>query len=126
MSTENRVYIPPIVVDDIEDFRRFARDAALVTFAPEYFNGPFQDDRGRLRRITLMAVGVPVRGMPLTFKCVIDYHDLRDLSREWSEQSEDIHLLLAGIVEQLDTPAPVVQGTLDTGRPLGQVLSARI
>ncbi len=119
------MYIPPILLESLEEFRRFARDAALVTYAPEYFSGPFADDCGRLRRVTLVAIGVPVRGVPLMFKYVLDYQDLYDPSRGWEEQSEEVHTRLLDLVEGLQAETPVVRGRIDSGAPMGELLSAR-
>ncbi|MHA1771281.1 MAG: hypothetical protein ACTSYL_06625 [Candidatus Thorarchaeota archaeon] len=125
MKPETSVYIPPVSLESLEDFRRYARAAALVTYTPEYFRGPFIDDHKRLRRVTLVAVGVLVRGMPLTFKYTLDYNDLYDPSRGWEEQTTEIDLLLSQLISSLESETPVVRGTVETEAPLGEVLSVR-
>gem|GEM_PF-5348002 len=126
MNPETRVYIPPVVLDDLDEFRKLARNAAMVTYCPEYFRGPFLDDQERLRRVTLVAIGVPVRGMPLTFKYVLDYNDLYDPSRGWEEQTVEIDMMLSHLIDGLDPDVPIMRGTIETIAPMGAVLSARV
>ncbi len=125
VNPETSVYIPPVVLDSLEEFRRFAREAALVTYNPEYFRGPFLDDQKRLRRVTLVALGVMVRGLPITFKYTIDYNDLYDPARGWEEQTAEIDILLSRLISSLDSSTPVVRGSVESEAPTGEVLAIR-
>ncbi|MHA1577180.1 MAG: hypothetical protein ACTSU3_07450, partial [Candidatus Thorarchaeota archaeon] len=90
MNAETREFIPPVVLENYDDFKEYAMQAAIVTYRPEYYRGPFMDDRKRIRRVTLAAIGVRLRGLPLSFKLVIDYSDLCDLSKPWEEQASEV------------------------------------
>jgi hypothetical protein len=110
VNNEQNVYIPPVQLNTLSDFKDIACLAAVVVYSPEYFQGPFMDDHKRLRRLTLTAVGVRKNGLPLTFRYVLD--DVRDIDRIASE-----------ILEDLEVSSNVVQGSLERSHPLGELLA---
>ena len=83
MNAETGEFIQPVILENYDDFRKYAMQAAVVTYRPEYYRGPFMDDRKRIKRVTLAAIGVRLRDLPLSFKLVIDYTDLCDISKPW-------------------------------------------
>ena len=111
MSDEQTVFIPPVQLDSLADFKEVADEAAVIVYSPEYFQGPFTDDNEKIRRITLSAVGVLRNGLPLTFRYVLD--DVRDLDRIASE-----------ILVDLEKRGTVVRGLIDESRPMGELLAA--
>jgi hypothetical protein len=110
VSDEQNVFIPPVQLNSLSDFKEIANGAAVIVYSPEYFQGPFMDDHKRLRRLTLTAVGVEKKGLPLTFRYVLD--DVRDIDRIASE-----------ILEDLEVSGNVVQGSVDRSHPLGELLA---
>lgn len=111
MSDEQTVFIPPVQLESLEDFKDVAREAAVIVFNPEFFRGPFTDDDKKIRRLTLSAVGVLRNGVPLTFRYVLD--DVRDLER-----------VAAKILRDLETLGNVVRGSVESSRPIGELLAA--
>ena len=111
MSDEQTVFIPPVQLDSLTDFKEVADEAAVIVYSPEYFQGPFMDDNTKIRRITLSAVGVLRNGLPLTFRYVLD--DVQDLDRIASE-----------ILVDLEKRGTVVRGLIDESRPMGELLAA--
>jgi len=110
MRNEQNVIIPPVQLSSLSDFNEVANEAAVIVYSPEYYQGPFLDDNKRLRRVTLTAVGVERKGMPLTFRYVLD--DVRDIDRVASE-----------ILRDLECRGSVVQGTVEKSQPLGELLT---
>jgi len=110
VNTEQNVFIPPVQLSSLSDFRDIAKDAAVIVYSPEYFQGPFMDDRKRLRRLTLTAVGVEKKGLPLTFRFVLD--DVRDIETVASE-----------ILADLEAYGNVVKGSIENSPPLGELLA---
>ena len=110
VNSEQNVFIPPVQLNRLSDFREIANEAAVVVYSPEYYQGPFMDDHKRLRRLTLTAVGVERKGLPLTFRFVLD--DVRDIDRVASE-----------ILEELEVSGNVVRGTLERSHPLGELMA---
>lgn len=111
MNDEQTVFIPPVQLESLTDFKEVADEAAVIVYSPEYFQGPFTDDNEKIRRITLSAVGVLRNGLPLTFRYVLD--DVRDLDRIASE-----------ILVDLEKRGTVVRGLIDESRPMGELLAA--
>jgi len=110
VNTDHNVFIPPVQLSSLSDFKNIAGEAAVVVYSPEYFQGPFMDDHKRLRRLTLTAVGVRKNGLPLTFRYVLD--DVRDIDRVASE-----------ILEDLEVSGNVVQGSMERSHPFGDLLA---
>lgn len=108
------VYIPPIVLENVEDFKEFARNAKLIVYNIERFSGPFKDSNDLIRRIHLYAIGVPVRGMPLTFEIVVSWNDVANPDLPWHEQSGLIESAFAEILQDLSDLAPMVAGKIET------------
>ena len=125
MNNETGAFIPPVTLDNYEDFRNFATQAAIVTYKPEYFRGPFLDDRKRIRRVTLTAIGVKLRDIPLSFKFVIEYDDLCDLSKPWEEQASMAALRIEELIARLESECTLVRGTIDTLPAIGKALTNR-
>ncbi|MHA1927975.1 MAG: hypothetical protein ACTSV2_05255 [Candidatus Thorarchaeota archaeon] len=125
MNDETGAFIPPVILDDYEDFRNFAVQAAIVTYSLDYFRGPFLDDRKRIRRITLAAIGVKLKDVPLSFKFVIEYDDLWDSSRPWEEQVSVVDLRIEELITRLESECTVVRGAIDTVPAMGKALTAR-
>lgn len=110
MNTEQNIFIPPVYLTSLSDFKDIAQEAAVIVYSPDYYLGPFMDDHKRLRRLTLTAVGVEKKGLPLTFRFVLD--DVRDIDRVASE-----------ILEELEMTGNVVKGTVERTHPLGELLA---
>ena len=110
VNTEHNVFIPPVHLSSLSDFKNVANEAAVVVYSPEYYQGPFMDDHKRLRRLTLTAVGVEKKGLPLTFKYVLD--DVRDIESVASE-----------ILSDLEQTSNVVQGSMESSQSLGELLA---
>ena len=110
LNTEQNVFIPPVQLNSFSDFKDVAIEAAVVVYCPEYYQGPFMDDHKRLRRLTLTAVGVEKKGLPLTFKYVLD--DVRDIDRVASE-----------ILADLERTNNVVQGSMESSHHFGELLA---
>ena len=111
MSDERTAYIPPVQLEDLNDFKEVASEAAVIVYNPEYYQGPVMDDEPRIRRLTLSAVGVLRNGIPLTFRYMID--DVRDLER-WATE----------ILRDLERIGNVVRGSIESTRPIGELLAA--
>jgi hypothetical protein len=112
MSNEPTVFIPPVQLDSYSDFKGLINEAALVVYSPEYFQGPFIDGPKQMRRLTLSAVGVLRKGLPITFRYVLE--DVKDLDR-----------VAAEIIEELEYRVNAVRGTIESSRPMGELLAAR-
>lgn len=110
MSNEQNVFIPPVYLSRLSEFKDIANEAAVIVYSPEYFQGPFMDDHKRLRRLTLTAIGVERKGLPLTFRYVLD--DVRDIDRIASE-----------ILVELEHRGNVVHGSVERSQPLGELLA---
>ena len=110
MSNEQSVFIPPVVFETYSDFRGIVEEAALIVYSPEYYQGPFTDEPKRLRRVTFTALGVQRRGIPMTFKYVLD--DIRDIDR-----------IASDIIDELDAHSTLVKGSVETSRPVGEILA---
>lgn len=110
VSDEQNVFIPSVQLSNLSDFMELSNQAAVIVYSPEYYQGPFSDDHKRLRRLTLTAVGVERKGIPLTFKYVID--DVRDIDRIASE-----------ILKDLENRGSVVQGSIEKSHSLGELLA---
>jgi hypothetical protein len=111
MSDERTAYIPPVLLQNLDDFKEVAEEAAVIVYNPEYYQGPFTDEEPRIRRLTLSAIGVLRNGIPLTFRYIID--DVRDLER-----------ISAEILRDLEHRGNVVRGSVETTRPIGELLAA--
>ena len=125
MNDETGAFIPPVILDNYEDFRNFATQAAIVTYSPDYFRGPFLDDRKRIRRVTLAAIGVKLNDIPLSFKFVIEYDDLWDSSRPWEEQTSVVDLRIEELITRLESECTIVRGSIDTVPAMGKALTVR-
>jgi len=110
VSVEQNVFIPPVQLNRLSEFMDIAKEAAVLVYCPEFFQGPFMDDHKKLRRLTLTAVGVRRNGLPLTFKYVLD--DVRDIDRVASE-----------ILDELKEYGNVVQGLVEKSTTLGELLA---
>ena len=107
-EAERTVILPPVMLDSYEEFRTLARDAAVLTYHPEYVSSPFLDDPKRLKRVILHAVGVIMNGLPMTFKYVLDYYDI-------PQDGRDIEEILSDIISSLQSNAIPIRGILDSG-----------
>ena len=125
MNAETGEFIQPVILENYDDFREYAMQAAIVTYRPEYYRGPFMDDRKRIKRVTLAAIGVRLRDLPLSFKLVIDYTDLCDLSKPWEEQASEVDRAISKIIADLESDCPLVRGHIDSKTSLGEALSIR-
>ena len=125
MNAETGEFIQPVILENYDDFRKYAMQAAIVTYKPEYYRGPFMDDRKRIKRVTLAAIGVRLKDLPLSFKLVIDYSDLCDLSKPWEEQASEVDRAIGKIIADLESDCPLVRGHIDKKTSLGEALSIR-
>lgn len=104
----------PVLLERYEDFKEFAKNAAVVTYSTEYFDSPFLDDSRRLRRLILHAVGVEKNGLPLTFKYVFEYADLMSGSTDWDEQTSEADSRMRSMLEHLQTEYNLIKGTVES------------
>jgi len=125
MGSETPVFIPPIHLGSYQEFRRFAKGAALVVYTPEYFHTPFFADKKKLRRVTFSAVGVKIKGVALMFKYVLDYDNLPDKSGTWDEQVADTDRAIKELVARLESECDIVCGAIETEPSLGEELFIR-
>ena len=122
-KNENKVIIPPVLLEDYEDFLDYAKNAILVTYDVEYFNGPFLDDQKKFRRLTLHALGVRLENVPFTFKFVLDYNSTEFQSSEWAQRTTDLDVLVRNILDELSKTVCLVKGTLELQPEIGVTLS---
>ena len=115
--------LPLIILENYDDFRRFAVEAALVTYKPEYFHSPFLDDEKRLRRVTLHAIGVKHQGVVLTFKYTFDFDSIYDPSKSWDDQVRETNQFLSEIIAGLEEKGNLVHGSIKTERGIGESLA---
>ena len=125
MDNETPVFIPPVLLSSYDEFKRLAKEAAVVVCTPEYFHSPFLTDKKRLRRVTLSALGVNVKGLALTFKYILDYNDLADRSGTWDEQVRDADDIMNGVMTYLESECNLVRGTVEAEPSLGTELFMR-
>lgn len=124
MTESSPVYVPPVQLESFTEFKKVARDAAVVVFSPEYLSSPFLDDDRRLRRLTVAAIGVDRRNIPLTFKFTVD-HEQALQRHSGLDPSSAVSRMAAEIREELEYYGNVVQGSVESERPLGELLEAR-
>ena len=123
-NSHNKTGIP-VILDRYEDFESYAREAALVTFRPDYYRGPFLEDKKRLRRVTFTAVGVKVRDVVLNFSFTLSYEDFYDPNVSWEEQADMIEDKISKMIESLEVECGLVQGGLSSGASFGETLTIR-
>ncbi|TFG26883.1 hypothetical protein EU527_19215 [Candidatus Thorarchaeota archaeon] len=111
MNNEQNVSIPPVVFEKYSDFRSITEEAAVVVYSPEYYQGPFTDEPKRLRRVIFTALGVQRRGTSIIFKYILD--DVRDIDR-----------VVAKIIDELESHSNLVRGSVETSRPMGELLAS--
>lgn len=124
MNETASVYIPPVNLDDYSQFRRFARDAALVVCDHEYVLSPFSDDTEHLKRLIVTALGVKRNGVPLTFRYVLDHEEA---TRKFSllSPSDALKRMASDVVEDLQHNGNLIYGTVPLEPSLGELLTAR-
>jgi hypothetical protein len=110
MNDVQNVSLPPVRLDSYSEFKSVASEAAIIVYSPQYYQGPFTDEPKRLCRFTLTAVGVRRKNIPLTFKYI--FEDVRDIDRIASE-----------IVAELERLGTLVQGSVDSSEPIGELLA---
>jgi hypothetical protein len=123
MEQERQTTLPSIVLENYDDFKRLAEEAALVTYKPEYFHSPFMDDEKRLRRIILHAVGVKRNGVALTFKYIFDYDHIYDPSKSWKDQVNEANQFLVQLISGLEGLGNLVQGSINSNHKIGELLT---
>lgn len=124
MNKEESETLPIIVLDEYEDFKQVAVDAAIVTFKPDFFHSPFLDDAKRLRRVVLHAVGVKRKGLALTFKFTFDYDRIYDSSKSWDEQVKEANQFLSQLLAGLESVSNLVQGNISSELGIGESLAS--
>ena len=124
MKGEKPTILPSVVLENYEDFRKFALEAALVTFKPEYFHSPFLDDEKRLRRVTFHAVGVKCHGLALTFKYTFDYDSIYDPAKSWEDQVNEANQFLSQLIAGLEALGTLVQGDIISDHNIGELLTS--
>lgn len=124
MTETSPVYVPPVRLESFTEFMRIARDAAVVVFSPEYVQSPFLDDERRLRRLTVAAVGVKRKDVPLTFKYVVDHEQAVETYHEL-DPSSALARMVSEIRQELEYYGNVVNGSVDSEATLGELLEAR-
>ena len=124
MTETSTVFIPPVQLESFTEFMRVARDAAVVVFSPEYLQSPFLDDERRLRRLTVTAVGVKRKDVPLTFKYTVD-HERAVEAHQGMDPSSALSKMVLEIRQELEYYGNVVNGNIDSETTLGELLEAR-
>jgi hypothetical protein len=124
MSDTSPVYVPPVHLESFTEFKKIARDAAVVVFSPEYLRSPFLDDEKRLRRLTVAAIGVKRNDVPLTFKFTISHESALERYHEL-DPSTAMTRFAALIREEIEYFGNVVQGTVESEATFGELLEAR-
>jgi hypothetical protein len=113
---ERPVALPPLILERFDDFKKYASQASVVAYAPEYIKSPFLDDQKRVRRVTLYAVGVIIDGLPHTFKYVLEYSS--------TGTGNDLDALIAKFISDLECEVNLVRGTVDLDQvSTGEILS---
>ena len=115
----------PVILDRYEDFEQYAREAALVTYRPDFYKGPFLEDPQRLRRVTFTAVGVRIRDVLLNFSYTVSYEDFYNPQASWEDQVDHIEAKISDIIESLRAECGLVMGALSGGTSIGEALSVR-
>ena len=124
MNKENPTILPTIELDEYEDFREVAMEAAVVTFKPDFFHSPFLDDEKRLRRVILHAIGVRRHELALTFKYTFDYDSIYDSSKSWDEQVNEANRFLSQLIAGLESVSNLVQGNISSEYSIGESLTS--
>jgi len=75
--------------------------------------------------VTLIALGVRVNGIALTFKHVMDYNDMCDSSKDWNEQTEEIDRYMTQIMASLGSEGNLIRGSVEMEPSLGEALVMR-
>ncbi|MDF1539298.1 MAG: hypothetical protein P1Q69_10400 [Candidatus Thorarchaeota archaeon] len=125
MSGMRNSSVPPVILDRYEDFEEYARSAALVTYKPEFYKGPFLDDPGRVRRVTFTAIGVNINGIVLSFMYKLGYDDMYDATLAWEDQAIAIENQIMDMVTHLQAECGLVQGSLASRPTMGESLAIR-
>ncbi len=126
MSGMRNSPLPPVILDRYEDFEEYARNAALVTYKPEFYKGPFLDDPERVRRVTFNAIGVNINGIVLSFMYKLSYDDMYDAALSWEDQAIAIENQIMDMVTHLQAECGLVQGSLESSPALGESLTLRL
>ncbi len=111
------IMIPPIMVDDYEEFKKLARNASLITYDLDYLQNPFLDETPRARRVTFWALGIPINGLPITVKFSMDYTEVMDKSRNWLDQADEIEKALLKLVNEIEDNVPMIKGRIELDAP---------
>lgn len=116
---ERPVMVPPVVLESYDEFRNIAKSAAVITYHPEYLISPFLDDKKRLRKVTLHAIGVMMNGIPMTFKLTLNYDELPE------DLVNDVDLVMSSILSDIQHNGPIIRGFPDLGTGLREASVVR-
>ena len=124
MNERDPVYIPPVYLEDYSEFRELAKEAAVVVCDPQYILSPFADDKKRLRRLIVTALGVRRKDVPLTFSYTVDHE--RALRRYGNMTPSDaLTRLVSEVMQDLEYNGNLVRGSVPLESTLGEVLEER-
>ena len=124
MNERESVYIPPIYLEDYAQFREIAKEAAVVVCDPQYLLSPFADDKKRLRRLIVTALGVRRKDVPLTFRYTVD-HERALLRYKHMEPSDALNRMVSEVMHDLEYNGNLVRGSVPLESALGELLEAR-
>ena len=91
------VYIPPVKLENYDDFVNYVPQAKIVTFDVAPFESPTGGDP-KIKSVTLYAVGVPVHEVPITFIYQRSWEDLQHDASDWGDVVEMTHQNLMNFV----------------------------
>ncbi|MFW9985251.1 MAG: hypothetical protein ACFFDJ_01645 [Candidatus Odinarchaeota archaeon] len=115
MENDRMEYVPPVEVQNYQQFLDFARRAAIVTFEPVYYVTPFEGDvvdnpAQWLRALHVYAIGVELNGVLITLMHRISFPPINFDFEEGLFDCVEAEGKLASIVQELETEFQAVPG----------------
>ncbi|MDO8123315.1 MAG: hypothetical protein Q6364_02920 [Candidatus Hermodarchaeota archaeon] len=115
MENDQMEYVPPVEVENYQQFLDYARRAAIVTFEPIYYVTPFEGDvMGNpaqwLRALRLYAIGVELNGILITLMHRINFPPINLDFEEGILDCVAAEGQLTEIVQELETEFHAVPG----------------
>ncbi len=115
MSENNLIYIEPLVINDYQKFRFYAKRAELVTFETQYYNTPFKETNiiepaQYLKALKIWAFGVYIDQQPYTLTHTIHFPWIPHLAEDWETWIKITSKRLTILTEELETDLQAIQG----------------
>jgi hypothetical protein len=116
MEPGNVQYVPPIEIQDYQQFFRYARRARLVTFERVYESKPFAVDRDSasnrwLTAVAIYAIGVDVDGLVLTLVHRVHFPPPRVDADGRAVTDAKVNARLAKLIRKLQTELHAIPGS---------------